>query len=121
MQSSPEVNRTYIKNRIIEKLYDEGKLDDHQKNKSLDELDGEFIPISRHFILKCLNSFLKTPNEELLQIYKEHEREERKKENELKKIRIVKGKGCLNNVYEEDSHTHSIPNGPTACAIDLVD
>ena len=80
MQASPEVNRTYIKNLIIEKLYDEGKLDDLQKNKSLDELDEEFIPISRHFMLKCLHEFLKTPNTELLRIYKEYEREERKKE-----------------------------------------
>jgi GMP synthase-like glutamine amidotransferase len=35
-QSSPEINKTYIKELIINKLYDIGKLDDNQKNQSLE-------------------------------------------------------------------------------------
>ena len=62
IQSNPEINKTYIKELIINKLYDVGKLDDNEKTKALDGLDEMLIPISRHFILKCMFNFLKIPN-----------------------------------------------------------
>lgn len=65
IQSNPEINKTYIKELIINKLYDVGKLDDNEKNKALDGLDEVMIPISRHFILKCIFNFMKIPNAHL--------------------------------------------------------
>ena len=62
MQSSPELNVQYIKDLVIMKLYDIGKLDDTQMNLCLEQLLEEMIPISRHFMLKCIYSFIKTPN-----------------------------------------------------------
>ena len=68
IQSNPEINKTYIKELIINKLYDVGKLDDNQKNLALDGLDEVLIPISRHFILKCMFYFIKMPNEYLKKV-----------------------------------------------------
>ena len=61
-QSSPEINKTYIKDLIITKLYDGGEIDESQKNMSLEQIDDEMIPMSRHFIMKCINSFIRYPN-----------------------------------------------------------
>ena len=69
-QSSPEINKTYIKELIINKLYDVGKLDDNQKNASIEQLEDMMIPISRHFILKCVEMFLKSPNEYMQRLFR---------------------------------------------------
>ena len=68
MQGSPEINKTYIKELIINKLYDVGKLDDNQKNQSLEQLEDGLVPISRHFLLKCMVYFLKVPNDAMLSL-----------------------------------------------------
>lgn len=77
-QCSPEWNKNYIKELVINKLLDEGQLDDNRTKTCLELLDEESINLSRHFIMKCMVSFLKTPNRELIEIYQEHAREEAK-------------------------------------------
>ena len=46
-------------------MYDIGKIDDNQKNKFFDQLDDTLIPISRHFMIKCIMNFIKMPNDYL--------------------------------------------------------
>jgi len=74
LQSSPEVNTTYIKELIINKLYDIGKLDDMQKSMGLDQLVDEMTPISRHFILKCICEYLKQCNKAYQKVYTERKK-----------------------------------------------
>lgn len=52
-------------------MYDVGKIDDKLKNLCLEQVDDEIIPNSRHFIIKCIRSFLKTPNEHLIRLYED--------------------------------------------------
>ena len=70
-QSSPEINKTFVKDLVINKLYDVGKIDDKIKNLSMEQVDDELIPNSRHFILKCIHRFIKTPNEHLVRLAEE--------------------------------------------------
>lgn len=62
VQSTPEVNSKYINDLIINKLYDIGKLDDNQKQQGIELLNDENKPMSRHFLLKIMLNFLKTPH-----------------------------------------------------------
>jgi len=78
-QSSPELNKTFVVDLIINKLYDIGKIDDKMKNQSLEEIDDEVVPMSRHFMMKCIRNYLRTPNIHQIKIQKE-------KIIELKKI-----------------------------------
>jgi hypothetical protein len=55
----------FIKELIVNKLYDSGKIDDNQKNQMFEKLEDVSIPMSRHFMLKCIHSFIKLPNEHL--------------------------------------------------------
>jgi hypothetical protein len=32
------------------------------KNQSIEEIDDEIVPISRHFVMKCIKNYLRTPN-----------------------------------------------------------
>ena len=49
------------------------------KNQSLEEIDDEVVPMSRHFMMKCIRNYLRTPNIHQIKIQKE-------KIIELKKI-----------------------------------
>lgn len=120
-QCSPEINKTYIKELIINKLYDVGKLDDNQKNASIEQLEDMMIPISRHFILKCLEMFLKTPNEEMQKLFKREVDELQARRRFLvdNAPRVINGQP-ISKKSVSDNISKQIPNGPNACAIDLV-
>lgn len=68
-QGSPELNKTFVKELVINKLYDNGKIDDKLKNTSLEQVEDDLIPNSRHFALKIVKEFLKTPNNHLIKLY----------------------------------------------------
>ena len=121
IQSSPEVNKYYIKELIITKLYETGKLDEGLRNQSIEQLEYELIPSSRHIILKCMNKFIKAPNKYLIQVHQNIIDENNKKLKEMESLQIVSGESIHQRNYSADSCEMSIKNGPTACAIDLVD
>lgn len=102
-------------------MYDAGKIDDNQKNQSFELLDDVLIPNSRHFIIKCMVSFLKTPNEHMINLHNEEIRE-LARERQLKidnAPKIVTGKSITNNSISDEISVR-IPNGPCAFAIDVA-
>lgn len=86
IQSSPEVNKYYIKELIITKLYETGKLDEGLRNQSIEQLEYELIPSSRHIILKCMNKFIKDPNRHLMKIHQDIVSQNNRKIQELESL-----------------------------------
>ena len=61
-QASPEINVKFIKELVINKAYEVGKLLDEQKNTALESIEEVEPQLLRHFVMKCIASFLKMPN-----------------------------------------------------------
>jgi hypothetical protein len=78
-------------------------------------------PISRHFILKCMEMFLKIPNEYMQKLFRQEveELKKRRKLIEQNAPRVVAGRSITNNSVSDHIAT-KLPNGPTACAVDLI-
>ena len=79
------------------------------------------IPISRHFILKCVEMFLKSPNEYMQRLFRGQVEElyaHRKFLNE-NQPKVVVGQSITKNTVS-DHISKQISNGPTAIAIDFV-
>jgi len=58
IQSHPEFNVHYIKELIVNKMYDTGKLDDVQKNECLEKIRNVTLSLSRNTMNKFLYQFL---------------------------------------------------------------
>ena len=46
-------------------------LNDEQKTKAIENIEDMEPPLLRHFIMRCVLSFLKMPNDHLIAVYKE--------------------------------------------------
>lgn len=68
-QASPEINANFMKELIINKAYEVGKLLDEQKNNALESIEELEPQLLRHFIMKCIASFLKMPNQHMISNY----------------------------------------------------
>ena len=120
MQSSPEVNTTYIKELILKQLYDIGKLDDTQKSQGIEQLNDEMKPMSRHFIVKCMHEFLKTPNIHRLKIYSDIMEEEELKSVSERNIETVVGPNILPVKMLTQKIKDQLGVPTTLCAKDYV-
>ena len=76
------------------------------------------IPIARHFILKCIEMFLKSPNEYMLELFKQEvARLHRKRKLIIENApKVVPGQ----TKSVSDNISRQITNGPAAIAIDYV-
>lgn len=70
--------------------------------------------------MRCIHSYLKMPNDHLINMYKEKIRKIREAQDAAKNVRIVKGKPLLTHISENKSLQDAISNGTSACAIDFV-
>lgn len=72
--------------------------------------------MSRHFIIKVIHQFTKTPNQALIQKYNQKLKEIQAEEYKKYDKKVVVGKSLKNVVYNE--LTDTIPNTPSAFAIE---
>lgn len=66
-----------------------GHLDENQKNANLEAIITEKIPQSRHFMLKIVQEFLKTPSKEMIKHIGEIERQRQQEISKKRPIKIV--------------------------------
>lgn len=119
-QANPEININFMKELIINKAYEVGKLLDEQKNTALESIEELEPQLLRHFIMKCIASFLKMPNDYLIKIYEDRIKVLEAEKNKIKSLRIVKGPKIFSNLSDNSKLQEKISNGTSACAIDLV-
>lgn len=116
IQSSPELNKTFVKELVINKLYDIGKIDDKLKNQSCEQVDDEMIPNSRHFLMKCIFNFTRLPNDHLIELYEERIAAMVAQEEEVRKMVIESRPSLRRSNSKLSACVASIPNGPYAFA-----
>jgi hypothetical protein len=116
MQSSPERNIFLIKELIINKLYDVGKLDDNQKSKDIEQLNDEMKPLSSHFMIKIINNFLKMPNSHMIKHFNELKKVEIDKFNQNKNIKTEVGKSILPKNAISPKNLEKLDHPPTLMA-----
>ena len=72
--------------------------------------------MSRHFIIKVIRQFTKTPNQALISKYNQKFKQIQEVEFEKRKLKVVAGQSLKN--VELNELTKSIPNSPSAFAIE---
>lgn len=118
--SSPDYNQTFIKDLIINKLYEVGQLDENQKNNSYDNVNNhDNISNSRHFIMKVIGEFLKTPNKHMIAQIRIIE-ETKRTLSQRAPLKIIQGSSILSKGTISEEHAEQIPNGVQACAVELI-
>jgi GMP synthase-like glutamine amidotransferase len=60
IQAHPEFNGNYIQELIINKMYENGRLTEQQKNECQEWIHDPSKPLHRNILLKIIYSFLKS-------------------------------------------------------------
>ena len=58
LQSHPEFNISFVVELMINKLYDQGRMDDVQKKECIAKTKNTSMPLSRHTMNKFIFNFL---------------------------------------------------------------
>ena len=78
------MNISFLKELIINKEYESGRLMDEQKNQIFESIEDIQPQLFRHFIMKCLKSFLKMPNNHMIILLKEKIRKIKEAQEEVR-------------------------------------